>query len=93
MAKRPDWEKKSWTALNINEFILLDILHYIVLHHITLCLQGGYGYGGPGYNNGYGGYGYGGPILRQRLRLWWLRQEVVEGGAECLCFMCAGTDV
>ena len=25
MAKRPDWVMKSWTALNINEFILFDM--------------------------------------------------------------------
>ena len=25
MAKRPDWAMKSWTALNINEFILFDM--------------------------------------------------------------------
>ena len=25
MAKRPDWAVKSWTALNINEFILFDM--------------------------------------------------------------------
>ena len=25
MAKRPDWATKSWTALNINEFILIDM--------------------------------------------------------------------
>ena len=25
MAKRPDWTMKSWTALNINEFILFDM--------------------------------------------------------------------
>ena len=25
MAKRPDWAMKSWTAVNINEFILLDM--------------------------------------------------------------------
>ena len=25
MAKRPDWAMKSWTALNINEFILFDV--------------------------------------------------------------------
>ena len=25
MAKRPDWAMKSWTALNINEFLLFDM--------------------------------------------------------------------
>ena len=25
MAKRPDWVMKSWTALNVNEFILFDM--------------------------------------------------------------------
>ena len=29
MAKRPDWAMKSWTALNINEFILFDMFQYL----------------------------------------------------------------
>ena len=37
MAKRPGWATKSWTALNINEFILFDIIHFTHLHSTNDC--------------------------------------------------------
>ena len=38
MAKRPDWAMKSWTALNINEFILFDVIHFTHLHPTNDCM-------------------------------------------------------
>ena len=35
--KRLDWAMKSRTALNINEFILFDIIHFTHLHSTNDC--------------------------------------------------------
>ena len=38
MAKRPDWVMKSWTALNIKEFILFDILLFFFLSIVCVVI-------------------------------------------------------
>ena len=44
MAKRPDWVMKSWTALNINEFILFDMFGSPCRRDVSqICRESEYG--------------------------------------------------